>query len=216
MPIGFLIVGPDGKAAVVDRQGAVHSIVRAAPPLEPQVLRFFRQYLTVEGTAGGDNDMGIDGSATNVEFYVPASVDADRYIATLSFEITCGTQPQMWEFADANTALANGIRLYYLDRNDAEVDIHDAMKDNWSIIRLARGLPTVTSGSPADVFVARHVGAANDYGLIPSVDLAAYMPPYGIKLDRGTKEKIALVIRDNCTDADVFNVIAYGFERFPD
>ena len=200
----------------IDPAGAAHVSVRAAPLLEPQRIRFFRQYLTIEGTPAGDNDMGISGAVTPVEFFVPASQYADRFITNLSFSIVCGAQPEMWEFADANTALANGIRLYYTDTNKNEVDIHDAMVSNWDIVRLARGTPTISGGKPADAFVARNVAATTDWGLIPNVDLSAYMPPYGVKLDKGTMEKIALVINDDCTDADTFNVLAFGFDRFPD
>ena len=36
---------------------------------------------------------------------------------------------------------------------------------------------------------------------------------YGVKLDRGTKQKFCVTIRDDCTDADLFNCQAFGFER---
>jgi len=66
-----------------------------------------------------------------------------------------------------------------------------------------------------DAFITRHVGAANDYGLIPTLDLRRFMPPFGIKLDRGTNQRLVFEVRDDCTDADVFNIIAYGFDRMP-
>ena len=41
------------------------------------------------------------------------------------------------------------------------------------------------------------------------------MPPYGVKLDKGSSQKLAFTIKDNVgTAADTFNAIAYGFDRF--
>jgi hypothetical protein len=41
------------------------------------------------------------------------------------------------------------------------------------------------------------------------------MPPFGIKLDAGTNHKLTATIRDNVgTDADTFNILARGFDRF--
>jgi len=201
------------RIARVDEDKALRTACSAYPPLEKQRTRMFRQFLTVDGLSSGSSDMGIDGSVTVVEFWIPAANDSDRYITKLSFEITMATQPQFWEFADANTALANGIRLHY-ESPSADIDIHDAMLHNWDILRLALGTPSIMGGSTATVFTARHVGAPNDYGLIPVIDLDLFMPPFGIKLDKGTKERLILTIKDDCTSATTFNCIAYGFDRF--
>ncbi len=206
--------GRGRKARVEDDALLVSHL--GVPPMLPQLVRPFRQYLTVDGTSSGSNDMGIDGSgAGDTEFYVPAHPERDRHISVLSFSITTGSQPRMWEFADSNGKLGEGIRFYYTRGIGEEVDIHDAMVDNWDIVRLCLGVPTISTGGLDDAFVVKHVGAAGDFGLIPILHLTQLMPPWGLKLDRGTKQKIAMVIRDDCTDADVFNVIAYGFERFP-
>jgi hypothetical protein len=158
--------------------------------------------------------MGVDGSTTAAEFYIAADEENDTYITTLSFEMTTGSQPEMYEFADSGAALTNGCRLWY-ERYDGRTYIHDNLTSNWEIMRLCMGQPTVTSGAPADVFIVRNVVGLNDYGLIPVLDLTQFVPPYGIKLDRGTSERLVFEVRDDCTDADTFNIIAYGFERLP-
>ena len=65
----------------------------------------------------------------------------------------------------------------------------------------------------------KNLGVAGDIvstseGYIPVLDLTKIMPPFGIKLDRGTVQKLALVVRDDTTGVDGFDCIAYGFERF--
>ncbi len=37
---------------------------------------------------------------------------------------------------------------------------------------------------------------------------------YGIKLDAGTTQRLTLRIRDNASVPNVFDCIAYGFDRF--
>ena len=177
-----------------------------SPPLLPQKVRPFRQYLTTDGLSSGSHDMGIDGSSTNVDFYVPADGTDDRYITSISIIVGYGTTGQPNEWADG-TALTNGTRLFYESLLGA-VDIHDAIKTNQDMLRLYFGLvPTA--------WEIRHLVAANDFGYILSVDLKQMMPPYGVKLDAGTQQRIIMRVRDNAgTDADLFDAIAYGFDRF--
>ncbi len=104
------------------------------PPIIPQKIKIFRQFLTTDGTASGSSDMGIDGSSTNVDFFIEANGDNDLYITTLSFVITSTAQLKMYQFAD-NSPLTNGCRLFYNIPTE-DIDIHDAMKTNLDFIRL--------------------------------------------------------------------------------
>ena len=58
------------------------------------------------------------------------------------------------------------------------------------------------------------VNANNDYGYFINIPLSSYVPPFGIKLDKGTTQKMIFRIRDDATNADTFNAIGFGFERF--
>ena len=175
------------------------------PPIAPSRVRPFRQFLTVDGASTSANDMGVNGSVTPVDFWVPASIDDDRYITALSFEVGYGTTAQPYQWADG-AALTNGSRLYY-DSLQGEVDIHDGIKTNQGLLRLSlRLVPTA--------WEVRGMGAVNDYGYMFALDLMRMGMPFGIKLDRGSSQRLVLTVRDNATNADVFNVIAYGFDRF--
>lgn len=176
------------------------------PPLTPQKARPFRQYFTTDGTPSGSNDMGVDGSSTAVDFYIPADTDVDRYITSINFLVAYGTTGQPNEWADG-TALTNGTRLFYTSEA-GEQDIHDGIKTNQDMFRLTLNqIPTS--------WEIRHTNATNDYGYFISMDLRAMGLPFGIKLDRGSSQKLILRVRDNAgTDADTFNCIAYGFDRF--
>lgn len=196
-----------GKKNYTEVTGDGETLIISAPypPLKPQKVRPFRQYLTVDGTINGSNDMGIDGSVTNQDFFIPATTDYDRYITTLNILIGYGTSSQPFKFADV-VALANGCRLFY-NSYRGEVDIHEGLKSNQDFFRLK-------PDSIDSNWEVRGVNANNDYGYTTVMDLTKMGLPFGIKLDRGTTQRLCLTIKDNCADADSFNIIGYGFERF--
>ena len=176
------------------------------PPFVQQKIHPFRQYLTVDGLSTGSNDMGVDGSVTNVDFYIPASSSEDRYITTLNFIVAYGSSGSPYLWADG-VALTNGVRIFYNSLR-GERDIHDGIKSNQDFFRLSTDpIPTA--------WEVRNVQALNDYGYFIVLDLINLGIPYGIKLDAGTNQRLVVRIRDNAgTDADTFNCIAYGFDRF--
>jgi hypothetical protein len=192
----------------VDPSGAAYVIMQPYPPIGPSRTEPFRQYLTTDGTPGGSNDMGIDGSSTNVDFYVPASPTKDRYITGLSILVGYGTAGQPYQWANG-TALSNGSYLFYTDDTTPGIhDIHEAIKTNQDMFRLYLGLIPTS-------WEVRGVGSNNDFGYFIFMDMKQMGLPFGIKLNRGSSHRLTMRIRDNAgTDADVFNCITYGFERF--
>ena len=202
-----LLDGTGSKnAARINGENALYTIGLPYPPFIQQKTQPFRQYFTDDGTSSGSNDMGVDGSSTNQDFYIPASTECDLYISSLSFIVAYGTSGQPNEWADG-TALTNGTRIFYENTN-GEVDIHDGIKTNQDLFRLSfSSIPTS--------WEVRHVGSTNDYGYFISSNLANMGLNFGIKLDRGSNQRITIRIRDNAgSDADTFNCIAYGFDRF--
>jgi hypothetical protein len=165
---------------------------------------------TVELTADptdGTNETNMDWEIAPIDFWLPSHEDNDRYITRLDILVGYSTTGQMNEFADA-AALANGFRFFYIDSKKAEVDIHDALINNSEILRLA-GQSVLATG-----FEHRHLGSMNDYGYLLSINFSDMIPPYGVKLDRGSSEKIVMIVRDDATAATTMNCICYGFERF--
>lgn len=204
----FLISNGDGDktTAGVTKDKELCTIPASYPPLTQQKVRPLRQYLTTDGTPAGTNDMGVDGSVTNVDYYISADGDSDRYITTINFIVGYGTSGQPNQWADG-AALTNGCRLFY-ESSRGEQDIHDGIKTNQDFFRLSFSpIPTA--------WEVRHVNANNDFGYFITMDLTKLGLPFGIKLDRGTNQRLIMRIQDNAgTDADSFDAIVYGFERF--
>ena len=194
-----------GTKAMIDDQSALVVSVTTSPPLITQKNKIYRAYLA---NSAGSTDMRVNGSVTNVEFYTPASGTADRYIAQLSF-IIADAGAILSKFG-AITALTNGCKLTY-ERLGETITIHSALKSNWDFIRLSLGNPAF--GDAGTAFIVNNVFGTSE-GVIPIIDFTKIMPPYGIKLDEGTIQRLILTVRDDCTLVDQFDCIAYGFDRF--
>lgn len=208
MPIKSLVYdgGGRGNKAKVEDGGLLVSLI-PHPALLPQKSRIFRQHLTVDGTSTGSSDFLVDGT-TPVDFYVEASQTNDTYITNLSFVLAYPSSSAIFaEFADDAAALTNGCKLSYGVFAQADIDIHDAIKVNGELMRLDEG---------HNLSETRNFLAVNDYGFVSNVNLAAYVPQYGVKLDKGTTQRLKFTVQDDLTasNATLFNCIAYGFERF--
>lgn len=199
------IVNGTGREAVISTDGELRVIAPSYPPLTEQKVRPFRQYLTDDGLANGSNDMGVDGSVNNVDFYIKSDPDDDRYITSISVIVAYASSGKPYLWADA-AALTNGTRLFY-ESLQGEQDIHDGIKSNQDVFRLL-------CGSITSLWEVRHVNALNDYGYFISMDLTKMGMPFGIKLDRGSAQRLVFTVRDNATAAISFNAIGYGFDRF--
>lgn len=199
--------GGTNKSAFV-RDHALLTTTLAYPPFGTQLTRPFKQYMTVDGTSSGSNDMGVNGSVTNIDFYVKADIEKDRYITQLNYIIGYGGSAYLYNFVDGGSPLTNGIRIFYTSVT-GENDIESAIKKNSGMLRMC-----------VDTFLAndwenRNFEGINDYGYMGTVNLIKMVPPYGIKLDRGSNQKIVVRIRDNLSaTVDLLNFYAIGFERF--
>ena len=208
MPVKTLIEDGNGTGQFlhISDEGAANVVVHPHPPKDdienPLPLR---QYLTDDGTTTGSTDMLVDGSSTNVEFWIPASEDFDIYIQSLSF-IIADAGATLKDFGSIN-ALTNGCKLSWR-QTSGEIILHDNLVSNWEFVRMANGNPAFGSGTSA--FRASNVVSTSE-AFIPILDFGdVYGFPWGLKLRRGTTDRIVLTVRDNITAPDQFDCIATG------
>lgn len=203
-----ILDGGGSKQKVKVKDNALLSTSLTYPPFEKQLTKPFKQYMTVNGASSGSNSMKVDGTTTNVDFYVSADDENDRYITQLNYLIGYGGAAYLYNFVDGGAPLTNGIRIFYTSVK-GENDIESSVKTNGGMLRMC-----VDSFLPSD-WESRNFNAINDYGYIGTINLLKMVPPYGIKLDRGSNQKIIVRIRDNLSSiVDIFNFYAIGFERF--
>ena len=177
-----------------------------SPPLLPQKIVLFREYFT---DSSDSNDMLVDGSTINHEFEITASTTSDRYITAVNIEVS--DDGSKLKYFGATNVLTNGVQFFY-ERKDSVVYIHDAMKTNWDMMRV--GMLWI---SPlVDIKPAKDINAKVD-AFVSVINFTQMMPPHGIKLDKGTTQRLCIKVRDDLTAGnmpDTFDAIAYGFDRF--
>lgn len=201
----------NGQSAAVENHALV-TVSEPHPPFGKSKTYLFRQFMTTDGTSTGTSSMKVVGTlAAPIKFYIPAGKNDDRYITTISFLIA-GAGATLSEFSTI-AALTNGCKIYY-ERESGEKLIHEALKSNFDFVRLCIGTPAF--GDSAAAFRASNViGTSEAY--IPVLNLAQIIPPYGIKLDAGSNQRLVIEVRDDTTDAAItgFDAICYGFGREP-
>jgi len=197
-------LGNNGYLAGVDSEHNLSVVNSQIPPKTPKgVVQIFREFFKTE--AGSEN-MLVDGSITNLEFYIGASQVADRYISTVSF-VLADAGLTLSKFANIR-ALTNGVEFLYEDENGKQVTIHEGIKSNFDFIQLCNGNPAF-----GPTFTATNV-KGNSEAIIPVLSFSdVFGIPWGIRLPKGSTERIVIKIRDDLRVPDRFDVTASGFDR---
>jgi hypothetical protein len=197
-----------GNKLRINGEGELSAVIHPHPPRDEEISALpVREYFK---TAAGSSDMKVDGSSTNVDFFIGAQEDFDVYIKTVSILIADASQT-LQEFGNLNAALTNGVLFEWVTTDLGSVTIHDSLKTNFDFIRLALGSPAIGDGAAA--FLANNAIATNIEAYLPVVDLASVFGfPYGLRLRRGTNDKLVFTIRDNVSAVDQFDIIGYGLK----
>jgi len=195
-----------GNRVKVTHENAVFTQDTGLPPSQQDgSATVYRKYLS---DAIGAFDMRVDGSGKSADFYIEAEQDYDLYIGSLSFVIADGGAT-LNVFGNIG-ALANGCELLYQNQL-GDIVVADSLKTNFEFIRLCQGNPAYGNGSTA--FRANNV-AGNSEGYIPVLDFKdVFGLTWGVKLRKGSSDRLILRVNDNLTGVDEFTCIAYGFTR---
>ena len=218
-----------GSYLKVNEGGYVLTQSSGLPPKDDRDIQIvYRNFLTLNGD-GTTTSMLVDGSTTPQLFYVEASPNNDIYITSLSIVIQGLNINLGLDFAGLGSALTNGCRLYYEDKN-GEVIIGNNLDTNFELVRLCQGNPSF--GNNGNAFKIPNLapgaggkGKTTSDGYIPVLDFPEVFGfNYGLRLQRGTTNRLIFEINDDIritadggplpNDAG-FNIIVYGFERKP-
>lgn len=211
MPIKTII--EDGRGSentvYVNEEGSLEVVVHPHPPKDDTNLAEpFRQYLTDTGKAGGSNDMRVNGSTTNIDFFVTADEHVNIYIKSISI-IIADAGAALSEFGNLSS-LTNGVEFCWETQDKGTVVIAESLQTNFDFVRLAVGEPSFGDGTTA--FTASNISGQSE-GFLPVIDFEKIFGlQYGIKLRKGTKDRIFFRIKDNVTGVDQFDAIAYGIK----
>lgn len=200
--------GSDAKARI-DDEGQLNVIVHQHPPVsdtKPAIP--FREFFK---NACCSSDMKVNGACVSVDFTIEADPEQDIYIKAVSVVIADGTAV-LNQFG-AVTALTTGLDFEWSTTDLGVTTIGDGLKTNFDFIRLALGYPGFGDGTA--VFRASNVSSppSSSEAYIPIIDFSQMFGlQYGLKLRRGSTDKLIFRINDDVTGVDQFDAIAYGIK----
>ena len=203
------IVGEDGKQLKINGEGELSVVIHQHPPIEEDVAGLpFRQYFTTDGLKSGSNDMTVNGATNSVDFYITASPDFDIYIKYITVEIGDGGTPALNKFGALN-ALSNGVAFYWDTQIEPLYELHEGIKTNKEFIRIASDTGAIGTGT--DAYLADVSGGGTEKSYLPNIDMKEiYGLPWGLRLRKGTLDKIIFRVQDDLTGLTTFNAIATG------
>ena len=206
MGISSTIRGSGNKnSANVNSKGALSVIPHMHPVLEGGT--HYGEPYRVKFSDSGTTDMAVNGSVTSVEYIIEASDEDDIFIKTIVVEIEDGGSPNLNKFGDL-AALATGVQFEY-QNNNRTVVLHEGVKTNKEFIKL--GTSTPGFGDGANAFLADVSGGAGDKSYIPIIDLSnTYGLFWGIRLRKGSQDKLLFRINDDLSALTLMEAIAYG------
>lgn len=191
----------NGYAAEVAYTHAIKTYIDT-PPLSPvgtkNRKRFFKETTT---------PLLVNGSVTPFEYAINPSNDYDIYITRIVWVVSDGTQ-NLSKFG-ALTALTNGCDLVVRELG-TDTYLIDKAKTGGDLI-VGSGMFSVF-GSGTSVNVVTSWASASD-ALIAIFDIASIMGE-GIRIGRGSKDKIFIKINDNLTALDDHFVEFFGYKLY--
>jgi hypothetical protein len=193
----------------IQPEGTINAVIHPHPPKGEQLIADpFRQYFTDDGTTTGSNDWTVDGGTTPTEFYISASSEYDIYIKSISVLIGDGGSPALNKYG-AESALSNGVLWTLFNQDVGNYTLHDGIKTNLEFVRL--GVDTGAIGSGVDSFLADTSGGGTEKSYLPTIDMGeTFGLQYGVRLRKGTTDKLIFTVRDNLTGLVTHNAIGYG------
>ena len=203
------IKGQTGKTLKVGDEGEIDVVIHQHPPIdEVRPALPFRSYFTDDGTITGDNIMRVNGAVNFVDFYVKANQDYDIYIKYITCEIGDNGTPSLNKFGNL-TALFNGVAFLWDTQTEPEYILHEGIKTNKEFIRIASDTGAIGTGQ--DAYLADVSGGGTEKSYLPNMDMAEiYGLSWGLRLRKGTNDRLVFRVRDDLTGLSTFNAIATG------
>ncbi len=166
----------------------------------PSRIRYFNALLGSTGADSGSTDQVVDGSGTPQEFFIGANNNFDIRITHIIVTIS-DTTINLSKFGGL-AALATGWDLI-IDETGIEIPIINKAKTNGEI--------AIQATVPPEIY-QNFSGASDGFVAILPVGEDVLN---GIRIGRGTKDKLKSVVNDALAGLVNFNVRAIGYRHYP-
>jgi hypothetical protein len=203
--------GSGRRAKVTDDHALLVSVV-PRPELLPigttNPVRFYSAQLGSTGADAGVVNMNVNGSVTSQDFFIAANNDFDLYITHIVILIADSAVPHN-RFGNIMT-VTNGWDLI-LNEAGINTNIVVKAKTNGEII-LGTGLTNAFGDGSTSFIISNWTGVAD--ALFVTMPIYQVVPG-GLRIGRGSTDKLISRINDNFTTLDEFKVRVFGYGSFP-
>lgn len=188
-------------------------VVAQGVPVLPNVgeVSRLRYYSALLGSTGGDSgttNMNVDGSSTAQEFFIAADTDFDIRIMGIVIFLADSSVAHS-KFGDL-PALSTGFDLKIVESGEETFIIKKAKTGGEIIAQSGLREPY---GNDATSFQLSKVTSITDAQTI-FVPINDYVPQ-GLRIGRGTLDRISAVANDNLTGLTEFSVRILGYKHYP-
>jgi hypothetical protein len=191
--------GSDGSLheLKVNGEGELTAAIHEHPPIDETQASFpFKEFFTDEN---GSSNMVVNGSVTPVEFFIEANPDFDLYVKFIDIELTDTGMTDWDKFGDL-AALTNGLEFVWKNNQTEDVIIDPEIKENKDFKRIATN----------EFDFVRISGAGAD-AMFPKIDMEIlFGGRWGIRLRRGSSDRLSFFVKDDLTGINEFSINAYG------
>lgn len=193
------------RGVKVGERGELFVVQHAHPPEdEGDFMVPRRDYFRNDA---GSNDMRVVGSlASPVIFSIDADEDRDIYIKNLSFVIA-DAGATLNNFGNISP-LTNGVSLEWMTQDVGTTVINEGLKSNFDFVRLCGGHPAFGSGNSA--FKANNVVGTSEAFFCELDAARVFGLQWGLRLRAGTNDSLRIIVKDDTSAVDQFDVLAYG------
>ena len=208
--------GRSGRLAYISPDHGLF-MAQITPPLPPigsvSRQRLYAQYLGTtgeieEGLDTGNADQGVNGSVTAQEFFIQASNDFDIRIMAITILIA-DTAVAHNDFGAIN-ALTNGWDLSITEAGEETFLIKSAKTGGQVLAQTGFSNPY---GDGVTSFELSNWTVNNDAQTI-SIPIGRIVPN-GLRLGRGTTDRITATVRDDLTGLTEMYVRVFGYRHYP-
>jgi len=208
--INTIIKDPSsGVGASVTEDKSLLMTMQTFPPDEIQKIRPFRQLFTDDGLPTGSSDFKVTASSlAPIDFWIPASNENDRFITRITWMIS-GASPTLYQIGTA-TRLKSDCVLFYTHSGGEVVTLSPTpLRSNFDFVFMC--------GEASNGVLMEKAISATVSAYMPTMYLDRYVPPFGVKLERNSLQRLTFRITDDTDLVGInsFSATAFGFERTP-
>ena len=203
------IVNTNGTSVDANNNHALKvypSIPEILPEKTKNQYRFLSELLANE--VGGGTDLNVDGSVTPSNFAIQSQTDYDIYITKLIL-VLGGLTLGHNKFGPIS-ALTNGIDLF-LEETNEKTYLFEGAKTSGQLIAFS-GFSN-PFGTGTGTWELTKWDANNDAHCI-TVPVSDYIPG-GLRIGRGTKDRLSITVNDDLTTIPVFFSRVFGYRHYP-